>query len=170
MRSWIGQFLEMECPEKWELVGNALVNLKSRLLTQRVVVAMNLVRQEVHRLGVEKGIECLFGLERRERARTSLEANRLAKGEGVMELGEIHALWLVMRCECAADFLGQMFPPLSKNGPCQEIPAGWTEEDALAWVLTELWNRKSDSWLKLVALEWIGPFPFYGIEPAPDFV
>ena len=40
----------------------------------------------------------------------------------------------------------------------------------MVWALTELWERRFDSWLKLLTLEWTGPFPFYGIEPAPEWL
>lgn len=63
-----------------------------------------------------------------------------------------------------------MFPPLAKNGPVQETAKGWTSEKAAVWLLTELWERKSDTWLKLVAVEWIGPFPFYGVKPVPEWM
>jgi hypothetical protein len=159
----------MDCPEKWELVGNALVNLQQRMLSPRVLAVLNLFQQEIHKQGFEKGLPFLYGHERKERAQATLTARRLTRGEGVLEFPEIQAVWLILRCQCASDFLGQMFPPLAKSGPCVEVAEGWTPDTALEWVLTELWERRADTWLKLVAMEWAGPFPFYGIEPAPEW-
>ena len=159
----------MECPEKWEAVCNGLQNFQTLLLTPRVVTALALIRDEVRRQGFETGLRWLYGLERKERAKVTLTAKTLLARAGPLDIPEIQAVWLVVRCECAGDLLGQMFPPLSKSSPVREMGMGWTQEAALAWMLTELWERRSDHWLKLVALEWVGPFPFYGIEAAPDF-
>jgi hypothetical protein len=86
-----------------------------------------------------------------------------------MDVPEMDAVWLLMRCQCGCDFLGQMFPMLAKDGPCPEMDPDWSPEKALAWVLTELWERRFDTWLKLTAIEWVGPFPFYGTNPAPEW-
>lgn len=139
-------------------------------MTERVTAALALISSEVRRLGFEKGLPFLYGLERRERAQSSLTARRIARPEGPLDVREIEAVWLVLRCQCGCDFLGQMFPPLAKDGPCPEMAAGWTPDRALAWTLTELWERRADTWLKLTAVEWVGPFPFYGIEPAQDWM
>jgi hypothetical protein len=61
-----------------------------------------------------------------------------------------------------------MHPPLAKDSPVLETD--WPAEKTAAWLLTELWERRHDSWLKLVALEWAGPFPFYGIEAVPEWL
>jgi len=160
----------MDCPANWQAVENALQNTKGILLTPRVAAALDLIRGEVQKLGFEKGLRCLCELERKERSQVNLAARKLAMGSGQLDMPELHALWLVIRCENAGDFLGQMFPPLAKSGPCGGLQPPWTRESALSWMLTELWERRFDTWLKLVALSWCGPFPFYGIDPVPEWM
>jgi hypothetical protein len=162
----------MECPQKWERVGNGLQNLQELLLTVPDVVRVHqLFAGEVRRLGFEDGAKLLFSHERKERSQTTLQAKSYLLGKiGVDQIGIGQAAWMVMRLQCACDFLGQMFPPMAKDAPCAEMPDGWTPETTAAWLLTELWERRSDHWLKLVAMEWVGPFPFYGIEVAPEWL
>lgn len=157
----------MDCPEEWEKAGFALKNLQRQMTTPRVAAALGLLSSQVRELGFEKGLRYLSGLERKDRGRVSLRAapHRLGKED----IPELEAVWLVLRCECACDFLGQMFPMMAKDGPCQEMGRGWDAARALGWLLTELWHRRSDTWLKLLAMEWAGPFPFYGIAPAKEW-
>lgn len=76
---------------------------------------------------------------------------------------------LFLRMQCANDFAGQVFLPQSAEDPFGPPPDHWTEGDLMSWLLVDLWNRKADSYLKLVALELASRFPFYGIDPVdPD--
>jgi len=146
--------------------------LQEQLLgVPEVVRVHQMLAGEVRRLGFVEGVKLLYRLERKERSQTTLEMKSLVFGNSDSEpIGIRPAAWGVMRLQCACDFLGQMFPPLSKDDPSGEMRDGWTPQTASAWMLTELWERRSDHWLKLVALEWAGPFPFYGIEPAPEWL
>lgn len=147
-------------------------NLQELLLgVPEVVRVHQMLAGEVRRLGFVEGVKLLYRLERKERPQTTLQMKSFVLGKSEIEqLGIGPAAWGVMRLQCACDFLGQMFPPLSKDDPCREMRDGWSPQSAVAWMLTELWERRSDHWLKLVALEWAGPFPFYGIESAPEWL
>ena len=147
-------------------------NLQELLLgVPEVLKVHQMLAGEVCRLGFVEGAKLLYRLERKERSQTTHALKSLVLGKSAVgQLGIGPAAWGVMRLQCACDFLGQMFPPLSKGDPCGEMRDDWTPETACAWMLTELWERRSDHWLKLVALEWAGPFPFYGIEAVPEWL
>jgi len=158
----------MDCPKKWEEVGNTLMHLQNHFLTERVIRAMAAMMAEIQRDGFEIGVPYLYKLERQNRARVTLRAKNMFRDGCDVQVSGIEGLWLLIRAQCACDFLGQMFPPMAKEGPISDIPPNWDTDKTCSWMLTELWDRRSDSWLKLVALEWAGPFPFYGIEAAPE--
>ena len=163
---------KMNCPDKWEAVGKGCLNLQNLLLTDPQILKFHgMLAAETRRLGFVEGTRLLYSLERKARAQTTSELKAFVLGKtGLEQMGIGSAAWAVMRLQCACDFLGQMFPPMSKDDPCAEMRNQWSVERACVWILTELWERRFDSWLKLVAMEWIGPFPFYGIEDAPDWL
>ena len=74
--------------------------------------------------------------------------------------------YLAQRLMCALDFLGMVFPPQAESAPFGEVPAQWTDEKIIEWLLVDLWVRRFDTWLKLDAISVMGPFPFYGLQPA----
>lgn len=74
--------------------------------------------------------------------------------------------YLILRIQCAQDFLGMVFPPQSTWSPFADAPPGKSEARRLEWLLIDLWNRRFDHWLKLTAISLAGPFAFYGIDPA----
>ena len=160
----------MKCPEKWEAVSHGVQNLQDLLFREPAVVQFHqMLAVEVRRIGFEQGTRLIYSLERKDRARTTHTLTSLVLGKnGLSEVGIGPAAWGVMRLQCATDFLGQMFPPLCKASPVMEMD--WTPETTMVWLLTELWERRFDSWLKLVALEYVGQFPFYGIEAVPQWL
>ena len=74
--------------------------------------------------------------------------------------------YLCIRIQAALDFLGMIHPPLAKSAPFGDIPDDWAAVDAARWLLKDLWIRRFDHWLKLTAIGNMGPFAFYGIDPA----
>jgi hypothetical protein len=83
-------------------------------------------------------------------------------------LSDEASMQLAMRIQCALDFSGMIFPPQAAASPISEIPESWTESDIYKWLLSDLWLRRHDHWLKLEALGARGPFAFYGIGPTPS--
>ena len=77
--------------------------------------------------------------------------------------------YLILRIQCAQDFLGMVFPPQSAWSPFKNAPPQHNEAERIEWLLIDLWTRRFDHWLKLTAISLAGPFAFYGIDPAdPD--
>ena len=74
--------------------------------------------------------------------------------------------YLILRIQCAQDFLGMVFPPQSEWSPFADAPPLKSEAERIEWLLIDLWTRRFDHWLKLTAISLAGPFAFYGIHPA----
>jgi hypothetical protein len=74
--------------------------------------------------------------------------------------------YLILRIQCAQDFLGMVFPPQSTWSPFADAPPVRGEADRIEWLLIDLWTRRFDHWLKLTAISLAGPFAFYGLDPA----
>lgn len=145
-----------------------LWKLAEALSDPQTLAALGLVSARVKQLGFAAGVPVLFAQERKHRATATLAARQLARAEGDVDVPRRDAMWVWIRCGCACDFLGQVYPPLAIRSPLGELESGWTENQAMEWLLTELWERRADTWLKLLAMEWCGPFPFYGLEAAPE--
>lgn len=156
----------MDSPKRWEKICD--------WLNARHFEAMGRVSRRPYELqdGWEKVTVRLFEIEQQ----TALEADSAARfaatrGDLPDELSSDAALLLVIRCQCAMDFLGMLFPPQSLSSPLREVPSGWSDAQVKAWLLVDLWQRRHDHWLKLYSLGACGPFPFYGLTPAdPDGV
>ncbi|MDD2763465.1 MAG: hypothetical protein PHE83_05765 [Opitutaceae bacterium] len=73
--------------------------------------------------------------------------------------------YLGYRIQCALDFEGMLFPPLSKGSPFGELRRAWSDGQLIEWLLIDLWARRHDHWLKLNAIGVLGPFAFYGVGP-----
>lgn len=161
----------MDAPPNWTATGDGLANLCEMFQTPEVLRVLATMAQQMRHMGFEKGLPDLFALERTSRAQVSRLARQMTQsGRPIEPPPLLDAVWILLRCQCACDFLGQLHPPLAKDGPVPEMAAGWTPEMAAAWLLTELWERKADVWLKLLAVEWLGPFPFHGVKPVPEWM
>jgi hypothetical protein len=67
-----------------------------------------------------------------------------------------YCLWA--RAMCALDFLGQI---LLEHSPHQEPRRDWTDTQVLEWLMTDLWERRSDHWLRLMQVALERGVPFY---------
>lgn len=158
----------MEAPEMWEAAGQRLFDL----IPETILPGLPYLHSwPANTKGeFEELTRFLYADARQCRAQLDLEAPRVAARRSVAPLSDPRAIYfLFLRIQCACDFVGQLFPPESAKQPFSDPPSDWDMTKLCRWLLVDLWNRRSDHWLKLVALELTGPFPFYGIEPAPDF-
>ncbi|MDT4967395.1 MAG: hypothetical protein QOJ64_2132 [Acidobacteriota bacterium] len=94
-------------------------------------------------------------------------ARSIAADSGVpSDISNDARYYLLLRIQCAHDFLGMVFPPQSDSSPFSDIPESLTDRQATEWLLVNLWVRRFDHWLKITAAGVAGPFAFYGIDPA----
>lgn len=158
----------MECPPDWNEAGEHLQALTMDAMQIALPYLEKLAPQI--QAGFEPLVRFLYKEDRRLRAQLDLASvNAAFEKPDSLRISPSMAYFLFLRCQCANDFSGQLFPPASREDPFGSLPPGWDVRRLKAWLLTELWNRRSDHWLKMVALELVGPFPFYGLEDAPDF-
>jgi hypothetical protein len=158
----------MTPPAEWNEAGENLQRLTHGAL-ERALPYLSRLSPNIQ-AGFEPLVRFLFAEERRVRAGLELVCKRAGCGTvDLQRLSPSMAYFLYLRCQCGNDFAGQLFPPASREDPFGGPPDGWSVSRIQVWLLTELWNRRSDHWMKLVALEIVGPFPFYGIEDAPEF-
>jgi hypothetical protein len=80
------------------------------------------------------------------------------------------AYFLWQRLTCAADFCAQLCVEDTQGRIVALAPEDNECSDAqlLRHLLIEMWARRHDHWLKLVALAVALDRPFYGLEPATD--
>ena len=76
-------------------------------------------------------------------------------------LSKTGAFYFSARIFSAMDFFGQVFPLKSEASPFGDVPAHWTDQQALEWLLIDLWQCRADQWLKLHALKLTNPFAFF---------
>lgn len=159
----------MECPQRWQKIGTALSGWRALFYHQyEGAKILALMAEQWRKLDEGDAGKALFAKERADRAETQKALVSLLRGDpnGCAEFEKRLVPWICLRLDCACDFLGQVFPEHSKSDPFADVPLGWTDDQAAVWLVTESWLRRYDSWLKLTVLEWLGPFPFYGVEPA----
>jgi hypothetical protein len=163
-----GHSAGMECPSEWNEAGENLQRLTQGMMHRALPYLPRLAPKV--QSGFGPLVIFLFAEDRRLRADLDLACKRSGHETAhLLRLSPSMAYFLFLRCQCANDFVGQLFPPASREDPFGSLPQGWDVTRLQGWLLTELWNRRSDHWLKLVANELVGPFPFYGIEDAPEF-
>lgn len=77
----------------------------------------------------------------------------------------LQAYFLACRCRCAIDTIGLIATPNSNTELPMELvsglPAGWSEDDLIHWLLSDCWNTRHDTWMKLVAVGIATGNPFY---------
>lgn len=153
----------MDCPTRWENIGQIL---------ERISYEMLLTGSGRHDMrDVEPTWEALtrfhFAKEHELRSEIDALARKIAKQQRPPEKTSPAArYYLALRFGCAMDFLGMVFPPQAAASPFGEIPAEWSNQQVIEWLLVDLWLRRFDVWLKLDAISAMGPFAFYGLEPA----
>ena len=153
----------MDCTPRWEKICDLLEDALHELMFRR---------SEKHDLREVKPTwdeltRQYFAEELLSRPAVDSAARHLAKlGVAPANLPPDVRWYLGFRIQCAHDFLGMIFPPQSLASPLTEIPQHWTDEKVIDWLLVDLWFRRFDHWLKLEAIGALGPFAFYGIDPA----
>lgn len=153
----------MDCPARWESIGQIL---------ERILYEMLLTGGGRHDMRhVEATWEALtrfhFAQERKLRSEIDTLARSIAKQQRPPEKSSPAVrYYLALRLSCAMDFLGMVFPPQVGASPFGEIRADWSDQRVIEWLLIDLWVRRFDHWLKLDAISAMGPFAFYGLEPA----
>lgn len=153
----------MDSPPRWEQIGQTLDQLSHAL------VLSNVGRHDMSSVGGtwEALTRHYFAEEAKLRSKVDAAAREMAQmGERPNAIRAEVRYYLALRFMCALDFLGMVFPPQAQNAPFGEVPADWSDERVIEWLLVDLWVRRSDTWLKLDAISAMGPFPFYGLEPA----
>lgn len=151
----------MGIPQRWDKMG---YSLESRL---HELIGYMTERPFETDEGWENLTRQFFALHQDTKLEADDAARHLSeKGVFPETLSSGVAYILIQRIQCALDFLGMAFPPKSDRSPFGEVPPSWRDGSLIEWLLIDLWERRHDNWLKLVAIELCGPFPFYGLEPA----
>jgi hypothetical protein len=153
----------MESPNRWTALGDRLQH-----------IAESSVREFTERpsyLSVQPATwEALtrhyFAEELSLRDSVDSAARVVATGRVPGNISNDTRYYLLLRIQCAQDFLGMAFPPQSAGSPFPDVPESWSDREAIEWLLIDLWVRRFDHWLKLTAISLAGPFAFYGIDPA----
>jgi hypothetical protein len=158
--------MTLEMPRRWDELGYQLEGLLNSLFDPKKE------RYDLSKAahGLEALTQHLFGEELLFRIEVDRAARHSAAHGCVPEtLSATGRFYLGYRLMCALDFLGMVFPPQAQVSPFSDLPKQWTQQQAIEWLLVDLWTRRFDHWLKLNALGVTGPFPFYGTESAdPD--
>jgi|GEM_PF-2222682 len=155
----------MDAPDRWEQLGRDLQSVAESTLFQST---------DLHLLSRgrpstwEELVRHYFKEELSSRAETdSAVRNHVAVGcEVPSSFSRAARYYLMLRIQCAHDFLGIVFPPQSQRSPFGSPGPNFTDRELIEWLLIDLWERRFDHWLKLTAIGVAGPFAFYGIDPA----
>lgn len=156
----------MDCPPRWEQIGQTLDQFTHALL--RIPAG----RHDMSAVGSDWTdlTRHYFAEESNVRSEVDKAARHMAKRkEPPHNLTAAARYYLSLRVGCALDFLGMVFPPKSADAPFGDVPSDWSDERLIEWLLIDLWTRRFDTWLKLDAISAMGPFAFYGLEPADPF-
>jgi len=155
----------MDAPDRWEQLGRDLQSVAESILFQSTDFP-NLSRE---RPSTWEGlVRHSFNEELSSRAETdSAVRNHVALGREVpSSVSTVARYYLMLRIQCAHDFLGMAFPPQSSFSPFPDAAQELSDRELIEWLLIDLWVRRFDHWLKLTAIGVTGPFAFYGIEAA----
>lgn len=156
----------MDSPNRWEHLGRHLQAVAESTLFRSTD------RHDLTRVKPptwEGLVRHYFKEELSARAETDAAIrNYVAAGDEVpLSVSTAARYYLMIRIQCAHDFLGMVFPPQSAQSPFGDDPDNsWTDRELIEWLLIDLWVRRFDHWLKLTAISLMGPFAFYGIGPA----
>ena len=154
----------MEAKHDWDDIGWYLDDAKLAIL-RGIKERPSYV--EVQHQGWEALTRHYFAEEFRLRPEVDELARRIARRESLPDsVSADPRYYLILRIQCAQDFLGMVFPPQSTWSPLLDAPPGESEARRIEWLLIDLWNRRFDHWLKLMAVSLAGPFAFYGLDPA----
>lgn len=153
----------MDAPDRWEDLGNRLQDVL--VLLSRAPAGKHDLRPEDETW--ESLARFFFADEFLNRPSVDRAVKQLARGVSP-DISPAVRYYLSIRIQCALDFTGMIFPPLADASPVGEITSDWSDQKTIEWLLIDLWNRRYDHWLKLNAIGVRGPFPFYGLEKAPD--
>jgi len=143
---------------RWDVAGEFLTEL-----TRQVVGGPGEILEQQD---LESTIRLLFRQDQQSRVRIEKMVARLALDGSLPPLDPWTSLLLWMRSMCALDFLAQILTERQGSPVVPQPPQSIETSELLSWLLTDMWNRRGDHWMKLVALEFCTPFPFYGLTPA----
>lgn len=153
----------MDCPARWERTGQILDHLSHQLLH----VDAGRHDLSLHASTWDELTRHYFAEESKLRPQVDEAARELARTKQAPDaIVASTRYYLALRLMCALDFLGMVFPPKAQDAPFGDVPKNWTDEQVIGWLLVDLWTRRFDTWLKLDAMSAMGPFRFYGLEPA----
>jgi len=154
----------METPKRWDAIGWKLQGALVRMVSEIAGDPYDFLTPASK--GLNHLIEHLFAEELIFRPETdraakalSLEPQRTPAG-----LSSASRYFLFLRIQCGQDALAVPFPPQATSSPFADL--SWSDSQAIAWLLNDVWRRRFDHWLKLTALAIHGPFPFYGLVGA----
>lgn len=71
--------------------------------------------------------------------------------------------FLFLRCQCALDFFGMLFPPSGRKCPFLEVRKNTSDADLISWLLIDVWSQRYDHWMKLNMIGKYGSLGFYGL-------
>jgi hypothetical protein len=157
----------MDSPDRWEQVGQYLQIVAGKLLSRSA-------ERYDYSSAEPPTWEGLVRYYFEEEAKSRTETDRVirefvaTKREVLDSLSPASRYYLLLRMQCAHDFLGMAYPPDSDQSPFGAPGQDFTDRELIKWLLMDLWYRRFDHWLKLTAIGIRGPFAFYGIEPASD--
>ena len=156
----------MDCSKRWDEAGNYM-----NVLLLQIIPRLESVSFQNDGDDFETTVEKLFAAEDRLREKTDGLLLNVFSGGDALDRACPESLYMVsLRIQAAMDFLGQLFLPYSKNDPFSDpLPEEWADMEMMRWLLVDLWHRRADHWMKLVAMALRTPFAFYGLEDAdPD--
>lgn len=154
----------MDTPRRWNNIGEHLESLGFTIVqgaTRRPRI------YDIEPQTFEAIVRYAFPAEAALRDDVDTAARSIAAGTlRGLKISHDACYFLLLRIQCAKDFLGLAFPPQASDSPFAEAPGAWSDARLIEWLLVDLWRRRCDLWLKLCALDQAGPFPFYGLTPA----
>ena len=153
----------MDAPTRWDEIGWILQDTSLKIIADATGVGFDLRAYT----DMESLTKQLFAMEAATRVRVTEACLKIAASpRSRHSLPKPLAYLVCRRAHCALDFTGMIFPETSLTSPIGEIPEHWTDEKVIRWLLTDLWERRFDHYLKLTAHWILTPFAWYGINPA----
>jgi hypothetical protein len=156
----------MDSPDRWEQVGQYLQIVAGKLLSRST-------ERYDYSSAEPPTWEGLVRYYFEEEAKSRTETDRVirefvaTKREVLDSLSPAARYYLLLRMQCAHDFLGMAFPPDSDKSPFEASGQDFADPALIEWLLIDLWYRRYDHWLKLTAIGIRGPLRFTELNPRP---
>lgn len=146
---------------RWEQIGDLLFDADTRLLRA------GRARFSGEWKTLPGLLELLFHQEQLHRSAVDSLARQFSQTGSTPEAEDWDDYFLGQRLLNACDFLAQIMHEDSQG--CSLIPqpdSAYTDVRLIEWLLTAMWQRRYDHWLKMVAMSVALDRPLYGLEDA----